>query len=95
QIVISNLSVSIAQLTSLVLTLLFWAIFIRAILSWVNPDPYNPIVRALDRITTPILYPIQRVVPLFGGIDLSPFIAMLLIELLKGLLVRAILNLGG
>ncbi|MGC9127416.1 MAG: YggT family protein [Acidithiobacillus sp.] len=92
---ISNLSVSIAQLTSLVLTLLFWAIFIRAILSWVNPDPYNPIVRALDRITTPILYPIQRVVPLFGGIDLSPFIAMLLIELLKGLLVRAILNLGG
>jgi len=93
--VISNLSVSIAQLTSLVLTLLFWAIFIRAILSWVNPDPYNPIVRALDRITTPILYPIQRVVPLFGGIDLSPFIAMLLIELLKGLLVRAILNLGG
>jgi len=92
---INDLSVSIAQLTSLVLTLLFWAIFVRAILSWVNPDPYNPIVRALDRITAPILYPIQRVVPLFGGIDISPFIAMLLIELLKGLLVRAILNLGG
>ncbi|AEK59255.1 MULTISPECIES: YggT family protein [Acidithiobacillus] len=92
---ISNLSVSIAQLTSLILTLLFWAIFIRAILSWVNPDPYNPIVRFLDRVTAPILYPIQRVVPLFGGIDISPFIAMLLIELLKGLLVRAILNLGG
>ncbi len=92
---ISNLSVSIAQLTSLILTLLFWAIFIRAILSWVNPDPYNPIVRFLDRVTAPILHPIQRVVPLFGGIDISPFIAMLLIELLKGLLVRAILNLGG
>jgi YggT family protein len=61
----------------------------------VNPDPYNPIVRFLDRVTAPILYLIQRVVPLFGGIDISPFIAMLLIELLKGLLVRAILNLGG
>ncbi|AIA56298.1 Integral membrane protein YggT [Acidithiobacillus caldus ATCC 51756] len=49
----------------------------------------------MDRVTAPILYPIQRVVPLFGGIDISPFIAMLLIELMKGLLVRAILNLGG
>ncbi|OCB03771.1 hypothetical protein A4U49_00560 [Acidithiobacillus ferrivorans] len=84
-----------ARLTSLVLTLLFWAILIRAILSWVQPDPRNPIVQFLERVTGPILYPLQRIIPPLGGIDLSPLVAMLLIELLKGLLVNAILNLGG
>ncbi|MHB1280673.1 MAG: YggT family protein [Acidithiobacillus sp.] len=90
----TELSIMAARLTSLVLTLLFWAILIRAILSWVQPDPRNPIVQFLDRVTGPILYPLQRVIPPLGGIDLSPLVAMLLIELLKGLLVNAILNLG-
>lgn len=90
----TELSIMAARLTSLVLTLLFWAILIRAILSWVQPDPRNPIVQFLDRVTNPILYPLQRIIPPLGGIDLSPLVAMLLIELLKGLLVNAILNLG-
>lgn len=89
-----ELSIMAARLTSLVLTLLFWAILIRAVLSWVQPDPRNPIVQFLDRVTGPILYPLQRIIPPLGGIDLSPLVAMLLIELLKGLLVNAILNLG-
>ena len=89
------LSIMAARLTSLVLTLLFWAILIRAILSWVQPDPRNPIVQFLERVTGPILYPLQRIIPPLGGIDLSPLVAMLLIELLKSLLVNAILNLGG
>ncbi len=91
----TELSILAARLTSLVLTLLFWAILIHAILSWVQPDPRNPIVQFLDRVTGPILYPLQRIIPPLGGIDLSPLVAMLLIELLKGLLVNAILNLGG
>ncbi|CDQ08793.1 conserved protein of unknown function [Acidithiobacillus ferrivorans] len=91
----TELSIMAARLTSLVLTLLFWAILIRAILSWVQPDPRNPIVQFLERVTGPILYPLQRIIPPLGGIDLSPLVAMLLIELLKGLLVNAILNLGG
>ncbi|WP_298170147.1 YggT family protein [Acidithiobacillus sp.] len=90
----TELSIMAARLTSLVLTLLFWAILIRAILSWVQPDPRHPIVQFLDRVTGPILYPLQRIIPPLGGIDLSPLVAMLLIELLKGLLVNAILNLG-
>jgi YggT family protein len=90
-----ELSIMAARLTSLVLTLLFWAILIRAVLSWVQPDPGNPIVQFLERVTGPILYPLQRIIPPLGGIDLSPLVAMLLIELLKGLLVNAILNLGG
>ncbi|MBU2828498.1 MAG: YggT family protein [Acidithiobacillus ferriphilus] len=90
-----ELSIMAARLTSLVLTLLFWAILIRAVLSWVQPDPRKPIVQFLERVTGPILYPLQRIIPPLGGIDLSPLVAMLLIELLKGLLVNAILNLGG
>ncbi|WP_215842986.1 YggT family protein [Acidithiobacillus montserratensis] len=91
----NNISIEMARLTDLVLTLLFWAILIRAILSWVQPDPRNPIVHFLDRVTGPILYPLQRIIPPLGGMDLSPLVALLLIELLKGLLVNAILNLGG
>lgn len=90
----TELSIMAARLTSLVLTLLFWAILIRAILSWVQPDPRNPIVQFLERVTGPILYPLQRIIPPLGGIDLSPLVAMLLIELIKGLLVNAILKLG-
>lgn len=91
----NELSITAARFTSLILTLLFWAILIRAILSWVQPDPRNPVVQFLDRVTGPILYPLQRIIPPLGGIDLSPLAAMLLIELLKWLLAHAILNLGG
>jgi YggT family protein len=76
------------RLIELALTLLFWAIFLRAILSWVQPDPYNPIVRFLRRVTDPILLPLQRHLPSLGNIDISPLVAMLLIEAAKMLLPR-------
>lgn len=66
------------------LRIYFWVILIRALLSWVSPDPYNPIVRALVAVTEPVLAPLRRLVPprKLGGIDLSPLIALLLIEFL-------------
>ena len=76
------------RLLEFALTLLFWAIFIRAILSWVQPDPYHPVVRFLNRVTDPILRPLQQHLPPLGGIDLSPLVAMLLIEAAKMLLPR-------
>ncbi|MCE5393196.1 MAG: YggT family protein [Acidithiobacillus sp.] len=76
------------RLIEIALTLLFWAVFIRAILTWVQPDPYNPIVRFLDRVTSPILQPLQRLVPPMGGIDFSPLLALLLIQLAKLLVTR-------
>ncbi len=88
-------SLWIAQITSLVLQVLFWAIFLRALASWIRPDPFHPVIRFLDRITAPVLYPLQRVIPPLGGLDLTPLVAMLLIELLRMLLVHAILRLGG
>ena len=76
------------RLLNLALTLLFWAIFLRAILSWVHPDPYNPIVRFLDRVTEPLLAPLRRHLPSLGNIDISPLVAMFLIEAAKILLRR-------
>lgn len=66
------------------LRIYFWVILVRALLSWVSPDPYNPIVRALVAVTEPVLAPLRRLVPprKLGGIDLSPLIALLLIEFL-------------
>ncbi len=60
----------------------------RVLISWIQPDPYNPIVRFLYSMTDPILAPLRRVIPPLGGmIDLSPMIAMLLIQLIIQLLM--------
>jgi YggT family protein len=65
-----------------------WILIVRAILSWVNPDPYNPIVRFIYSITDPLLYRVRRILPLqFGGFDLSPMILILAIIFLESFLV--------
>jgi len=68
-----------------ILFLLRWLIIIAAVISWVNPDPRNPIVRFLYRTTEPILRPFRRILPpgRTGGIDLSPILAILLIVFLE------------
>lgn len=55
------------------------AIFFRAILSWVNPNPYSPLTRALDQITEPILGPLRRIIPRIGMIDITPMIAIFIL----------------
>lgn len=68
-----------------------FVIFIRAIISWVNPNPYHPLVRTLDRITEPLLYPIRKALWRFTGnlpIDFSPFIAILLVQLAGRFLIE-------
>lgn len=63
----------------------------RVILSWVNPDPYNPIVRFLRSATDPVLVPLQRIIPPIGGIiDITPLIALLLIQLIKRLIIQSL-----
>ena len=63
----------------LLLQLMWFAIFARAIVSWFPVDPHGPLVRALDAITEPILEPLRRVVPRIGMIDITPMVAILLI----------------
>jgi YggT family protein len=69
-----------------------WIIIIRAVLSWVSPDPYNPIVRFINNVTEPVLYQIRRRLPVsFGGIDLSPVVVLLIIVFLQSFVVRSLL----
>ena len=93
---VSNLLQALATLLNLVLTICYWLILIRALISWVNPDPYNPIVQFLYKTTEPILNPIRRMLPLNVGIgiDLSPLIAFLIIIFLRSFLVRTLLDIS-
>jgi YggT family protein len=68
---------AIAGVVDLAFTLYFYIVIARALVSWVNPDPYNPIVRFLHSVTDPVLYRIRRIIPLnFSGIDFSPIILL-------------------
>ena len=91
--VIGNLIIAIAHMLDMVLSIMFWLIFIRAIISWVNPDPFNPIVQFLLRTTEPILEPIRRLLPMMS-IDLSPILAFLILMFLRSFLVTTLLDLG-
>jgi YggT family protein len=72
----------VAYAISVIFTLLIIAIFIRAILSWFSIDPRSPLIQALDAITEPILEPIRRFMPRLG-IDLSPLIAIIVLEVVQ------------
>jgi YggT family protein len=74
----------------MVLNIYMWIIIARALISWVNPDPYNPIVSFLYRATEPVLYRVRRVMPDLGGLDLSPLIVILIIYFLKEFVVRSL-----
>ncbi|MBU1905962.1 MAG: YggT family protein [Candidatus Omnitrophica bacterium] len=93
---ISNFLVAIARVLEILLTIVYWLILIRALISWVNPDPYNPIVQFLYKTTEPILYPIRKMLPFTVriGVDISPIIAFLGIIFLKSFLVRTLYDLS-
>jgi YggT family protein len=93
--VISNLLLGLAKVLDIGLSLYMWIIVIRALISWVNPDPYNQIVRLLYSVTEPVLSPIRRRVPMLGGgLDISPLIVILVIIFLKSFLVRSMMELA-
>ena len=91
--VLSNFIMACARIVDVLLTLCYWLILIRAVISWVNPDPYNTIVIFLRRVTEPVLEPIRRIMPA-SGIDFSPIIAFLLIIFLKSFLVSTLIDLS-
>ncbi len=86
---------ALAYILDLGLTIYMWLIIARALLSWVNPDPYNPIVRFLYNVTEPVMGWVRRRVPLvFGGLDLSPLLVLLAIVFLQKFLVASLLDLA-
>ncbi|MFP6637637.1 MAG: YggT family protein [Nitrospinaceae bacterium] len=93
--ILGNLLSATAQVLSIVLQLYMWVIIIRALLSWVNPDPYNPIVQLLHSITEPVLLRVRQLVPMSGiGIDFSPIIVLLAIVFLKEFVVHSLATLA-
>ena len=91
--IFGNFLVASANVIDMLLTIFYWLILLRAIISWVNPDPFNPIVQFLYRVTEPVLEPIRRFLPSMG-IDISPLIVFILIMFLKPFLVNSLLELG-
>jgi len=94
--VAGNLVSAIAQVLDIILNAFSWLIIIRALISWVNPDPLNPIVQLLQRLTEPILYPIRKALPFTWrlGLDLSPILAILALYFLRVFLVRTLIDLS-
>lgn len=94
--VFHNFLFACATIIDWVLTAYMWVIIIRALLSWVSPDPYNPIVQFINRITEPVLNPVRKRLPaLFGGIDISPMIVILAIVFLRSFVVRTLFQFSG
>jgi YggT family protein len=92
--VFANLLNAIAQLIDIALTLYMWLIIVRALLSWVNPDPYNPVVRFLYTATEPVLYRVRRFLPNMGGLDISPILVIFAIIFIKMFLVETLMNIA-
>lgn len=89
--IVSNFLVAVAKVLDVVLSIYMYIVIGRAIVSWVNPDPYNPIVRFLDAVTEPVLNPIRRKLPVhFGGFDFSPILVLLAIFFLQAFLVQTL-----
>lgn len=94
--VLSNLLSAVANILGAVLNILYWLILIRALISWVNPDPFNPIVQFLYKVTEPILEPVRRILPIGFrfGIDISPIIVFLAIMFLRSFLIRTLIDIS-
>jgi YggT family protein len=93
--IMSNFLIAIAKVLDVVLSIFMWIVIARAVLSWVSPDPYNPIVRFIHNITEPVLYQIRRRIPVnFGGIDFSPILVFLAIIFLQRFVVQSLYQLA-
>ena len=85
-----NVLQGLATVADYVLWLYMWVIIARALISWVNPDPWNPIVQFLERATEPVLSPIRRRLGWRLGVDVSPIIALLVIIFLQVAVVQSL-----
>jgi YggT family protein len=88
--IVTNFLSAIAFVIDKALNIYIYIIIGRAIISWVNADPYNPIVRFLYKATEPVLYRVRRFIPLMGGVDLSPIVVILVIYFLKAFIVKSL-----
>ena len=89
---LANLLIAIARISDILLSVYMWIVIISALISWVNPDPYNPIVRFLNAVTDPVLRPIRRRIGFGIGIDFSPMVVILAILFVKYFLIQSLIE---
>ncbi len=93
--IFANLVIAIANILDWLLNIYNWIIIISALISWVSPDPYNPIVRFLYSVTEPVLRPIRRLIGYrLGPIDISPLIVILVIMFIRMFLISSLIEFG-
>lgn len=93
--ILGNLILAIANILDIVLSLYMWVVIVAALISWVNPDPYNPIVRFLHSVTEPVFRPIRRLIGFrLGPIDISPLVVILAIIFIQRFLIHSLIELG-
>ncbi len=92
---LGNLLIAVASIADMLLNIYTWVVIIAALISWVNPDPYNPVVRVLRAVTEPVFRPIRKLIGYrLGPIDISPIVVILAIIFLQRFLVRSIMEIG-
>ena len=92
--VFGNVLFGITRVLDMILSIYIWIVIVAALITWVNPDPYNVIVRVLRQLTEPLFGTIRRKLPFGGGIDFSPVVAILLIYLTKWVVIRTLYDLA-
>ncbi|MBI5847719.1 MAG: YggT family protein [Nitrospirae bacterium] len=94
-LIVGNLLMAVAKIADMLLELYKWIVIIAALISWVSPDPYNPIIRFLRNATEPVFRPIRR---LFGNrlgpVDVSPIVVILAILFIQMVLIRSLIEIG-
>jgi len=91
---LGNFLLALAKLIDIAFFAYIWIVVARAIISWINPDPYNPIVRFLVQVTDPVLDRIRRYIPPMGGLDLSPMILIFALVFLQSFIVPTLMQAG-
>jgi len=91
--IFANLLLAVAKILNIALTAYMWIVIISAVVSWVNPDPYNPIIRFLRAVTEPVYRPIRRIIGYrLGPIDISPMVVILAIIFIQNFLVSSLIE---
>jgi YggT family protein len=82
--------IALYRLIDTIFWLLDLAVLLRVLFSWIRPDRYNPLVRFIYQVTEPILAPLRRYIPPFGGLDITPIVALLILDLLRRIVLTLI-----
>lgn len=92
--IIGNFINAVAVVFNMALSFYMWIIIARAVLSWVNPDPFNPIVRFINNVTEPVLRQVRSKIPRIEGIDLSPIVVIFAIYFIQIFVINSLLDIA-